>query len=42
VISDYQNHIQKAWLSGLRAKHKIKIYKRTVKKLASEMEIYSE
>lgn len=42
VISDYQNEIQENWLSDLRSKHKIKVYKRTVKKLASEMEIYSE
>lgn len=42
VISDYQNDIQETWLSELRAKHKIKVYKRRVKKLASEMEMYSE
>lgn len=42
VISDYQNHIQETWLSELRAKHKIKIYKRRVKKLASEMKMYGE
>ena len=42
VISDYQNDIQERWLSELRAKHKIKIYQRTVKKLASEMEMYNE
>lgn len=42
VISDFQNKIQEDWLASLRAKHKVKVYKRTVKKLASEMEIYSE
>ncbi|MEI6866453.1 peptidylprolyl isomerase [Flavicella sp.] len=42
VISDYQDEIQKIWLSELRAKHKIKIYKRRVEKLASEMEMYDE
>lgn len=42
VISDYQNQIQEDWLEALRGQHKIKFYKRTVKKLKKEMEIYSE
>ncbi|WP_152287753.1 peptidylprolyl isomerase [Flavicella marina] len=42
VTSDYQNEIQEKWLTGLRNKHKVKIYKRRVKELASEMEVYSE
>lgn len=42
VVSDYQNFIQDNWMKSLRSKHKIKVYKRTVKKLKSEMELYSE
>jgi len=42
VISDFQNAIQEKWLSELREKHKVKINKRTVKNIASEMKIYSE
>lgn len=42
VISDFQNEIQENWMQDLRAKHKVKIYKRRVKKAASKMEIYSE
>lgn len=42
VISDFQNQIQEDWLEELRGQHKVKFYKRTVKKLKKEMEIYSE
>lgn len=42
VISDFQNEIQENWMQELRAKHKVKIYKRRVKKAASKMGIYSE
>ncbi len=42
VISDFQNQIQENWMEELRNQHKIKVYKRTVKKLKKEMDIYSE
>lgn len=42
VISDYQNKIQENWIAEIRSKHKVKVYKKTLKKLTSEMDIYSE
>ena len=42
VVSDYQNFIQENWMESLRSKHKVKVYKRTVRKLKSEMKLYSE
>lgn len=42
VINDYQNEIQENWLNELRSKHKIKVYKRRVKKVAKKMEVYGE
>lgn len=42
VVSDYQNFIQDNWMDSLRSKHKVKVYKRTVRKLKSEMKLYSE
>jgi peptidyl-prolyl cis-trans isomerase SurA len=42
VISDYQNETQESWLSKLRMKHDVKIYRRSVKKITSEMSVYGE
>ena len=42
VVSDYQSFIQDSWMESLRSKHNVKIYKRTVRKLKSEMKSYSE
>ncbi len=42
VISDYQNYIQDKWMSELRDKHKIKIYKSRLKKIKALMISYGE
>lgn len=36
VMSDYQNHLEKEWIEGLRQKYKVKINKRSLKKLKKE------
>jgi peptidyl-prolyl cis-trans isomerase SurA len=38
VISDYQEELEKKWLDGLRAKHKVTINKKAVKAVVKELE----
>lgn len=38
VISDYQEEIEKKWLEGLRAKHKVTVNKKAVKAVVQQLE----
>jgi peptidyl-prolyl cis-trans isomerase SurA len=41
VISDYQEQLEKSWVSGLRRKYKVKMNKKAIKAMIGELEIRS-